>query len=180
MKILFLLPFLLASAFALPEELIAPAGGGAGIQPTRHSPNHHADSFYSSHSSHLDSLGKMMGKKNYVKALSDEIEKSHKDFMKVYDAELKKLRELTLKRDMREGDYSKAKGALDLKYKEFQRALDDIRSQNATLVKLKGDDDYEEEKHLVSHFNEYVKVYKSLLVKDKFIRHHCICNHSVF
>ena len=176
MKLFFLLPFFLASAFALPEELVSPAGGGAGIQlPARHSA-----SFHSEHSSHLDSLGKMMKKKNYVAALSAEIEKSHKDFMRVYNAELKKLRDLTLKKDMRESDYSKAKGTLDLKYKEFQRALDDIRSQNATLVKLKGDDDYEEEKHLVSHFNEYVKVYKSLLVKNRFIRHHCICNNTAY
>ena len=62
---------------------------------------------------------------------------------------------------------------------EVEKALDDIRRQNTTLVKLKGDDDYEEEKHLVSHFNEYVKVYKSLLIKDRYIKHNCICNNTI-
>ena len=170
MKIVYLLPLFFALSLATPilaeEEDLTSQGEVFGV---RSSPT-------------LDphkTLHKMMNKKNYVDALKNEIEKSHKDFMKMYNAELTKLRELTKMKDMKELDYSKAKSVVESKFKDFQKALDDIRRQNTTLVKLKGDDDYEEEKHLVSHFNEYVKVYKSLLIKDRYIKHNCICNNTI-
>jgi hypothetical protein len=124
-------------------------------------------------------LHNMMKKKNYVDALLSEIEKSHKNFMKMYTVELSKLRDLTKKRDMKELDYRQAKSVVENRFKDFQKALDDIKRQNSTLSKLKDDDDYEEEKHLVSHFNEYVKVYKSLIIKDRYIKHNCICNNTI-
>ena len=124
-------------------------------------------------------LHNMMNKKNYVDALLNEIEKSHKNFMKMYTVELSKLRDLTKKRDMKELDYRQAKSVVENRFKDFQKALDAIRQQNSTLSKLKDGDDYEEEKHLVSHFNEYVKVYKSLIIKDRYIKHNCICNNTI-
>ena len=170
MKIVYLLPLFFALSFATPilaeEEDLTSQGEVFGVSsPPTLDPH--------------KTLHKMMNKKNYVDALKMEIEKSHVSFMKMYNLELTKLRELTKMKNMKEFDYSKAKSVVESRYKDFQKALDAIRKQNSTLVKLKGDDDYEEEKHLVSHFNEYVKVYKSLLVKDRYIKHNCICNNTV-
>jgi acetyl-CoA carboxylase alpha subunit len=171
MKIVYLLPLFFALSFATPilaeEEDLTSQGEVFGVKLPSTTTEPHK------------TLHKMMNKKNYVDALKMEIEKSHVNFMKMYNLELTKLRELTKRKDMKEFDYSKARSVVESRYKDFQKALDDIRRQNSTLTKLKGDDDYEEEKHLVTHFNEYVKVYKSLLVKDRYIKHNCICNNTL-
>jgi plasmid replication initiation protein len=183
MKIVYLIPLFLAFCVATPifgeeEDIISRSGGLTDNLNNTPSKTLHQTNNDLKQDPHK-TLHNMMNKKNYVDALKNEIEKSHKNFMKVYNEELKKLRDLTKTKDMKEFDYSKARSVVESKYKDFQKAIDDIRKQNSTLSRLKDDDDYEEEKHLVSHFNEYVKVYKSLLIKNRYIKHNCICNNTV-
>lgn len=183
MKLVYLIPLCLALSVATPifgeEEDITARVGGLGVNlqqpPSKILHQTNNDLKQEPHKT----LHNMMNKKNYVDALKNEIEKSHKNFMKVYNQELSKLRDLTKKKDMKELDYRQAQSVVENRYKDFQKALDDIRKQNSTLTKLKDEDDYEEEKHLVSHFNEYVKVYKSLLIKNRYIKHNCICNNTI-
>ena len=180
MKLVYLIPLFLTLTFASPIEDEDIVGGTFLSQNLRHIPPIDVKNT----NNHLKqephkTLHNIMNKKNYVEALKNEIEKSHKNFMKVYNEELKKLRDLTKTKDMKEFDYSKARSVVESKYKDFQTAMDNIRKQNSTLSKLRDDDDYEEEKHLVSHFNEYVKVYKSMIIKNRYIRHNCICNNTM-
>jgi plasmid replication initiation protein len=182
MKLVYLIPLCLALSVATPifgeeEDIVARSSSVVNTQntPTKILHQTNNDLKQEPHKT----LHNMMNKKNYVDALKNEIEKSHKNFMKVYNQELSKLRDLTKKKDMKELDYSKAQSVVENRYKDFQKALDDIKKQNSTLTKLKDEDDYEEEKHLVSHFNEYVKVYKSLLIKNRYIKHNCICNNTI-
>jgi hypothetical protein len=177
MKLVYLLPLFLTYCVAFPidEDLVSSSVVNTLNTPTKIL----KPASYELKQEPHKTLHNMMNKKNYVDALKNEIEKAHKDFMKVYNQELGKLRDLTKKRDMKELDYRQAKSVVENRYKDFQKALDDIRRQNSTLTKLKDDDDYEEEKHLVSHFNEYVKVYKSLIIKDRYIKHNCICNNTI-
>ena len=114
---------------------------------------------------------------NYVGKLKSEIEISHITFMKVYNAEMDKWRNLTRKSHITEEEYKKAQKHLADKYAEWRQSLDDLKAQNSTLANLKYKDaDYQNEMGLLSYLYEYVKIFRSLKQKDAFLKHSCICN----
>lgn len=114
---------------------------------------------------------------NYVRQLKDEIEVNHITFMKVYNAEREKWRNLTRRTHITEEEYKKAQRHLADKYAEWRRSLDELKAQNGTMVSLNYKDaDYQTEKGLLTYLYEYIKVFRSLKQKDAYLKHACICN----
>ncbi len=114
---------------------------------------------------------------DYVRRLRDEININHITFMRMYNVEMDKWRNLTRKSHLTEEEYKKAQKHLANKYAEWRRSLDDLKAQNSTIANLKYKDaDYQNEMGLLSYLYEYIKVFRSLKQKDAYLKHSCICN----
>ncbi len=114
---------------------------------------------------------------DYVRRLKDEININHITFMRMYNVEMDKWRNLTRKSHLTEEEYKKAQKHLANKYAEWRRSLDDLKAQNSTIANLKYKDaDYQNEMGLLSYLYEYIKVFRSLKQKDAYLKHSCICN----
>ena len=117
---------------------------------------------------------------SYVDKLKADIEKEHLKFMKMYDLELKKLKELTSKKELKQKEYESARLLVKQKFEELKKLLELLKAQHSNVEKIKDDkNEYDDEKYLVSHLNEYIKIYKSSLDENRFYKSNCICNHTI-
>jgi hypothetical protein len=125
---------------------------------------------------------------DFIAMLKNDVEKNHRDFLALYNVEINKLRTLLNKVNARERDFkkvSKQKTDIEARFIDMRKALELVKSeyinQNATVYKPNVDlSKYQDEQRLLTHLEEYVKVYQSLDNKDLFYHKHCICNHTVF
>jgi hypothetical protein len=114
---------------------------------------------------------------NYVAHLKTDIEAQHTSFMKVYNTELYRLRNLTRRSHITEAEYKKAQLLLNRRYAEWKKTLEDLRVSNSTLTSLKYKaDDYKNEVGLLSYLYEYIKIFRSVKDKETLMKHSCICN----
>ena len=113
----------------------------------------------------------------YVLHLKTDIEEQHKAFMKVYNTELERLRNLTRRSHITEDEYKKAQKLLNVRYADWNRALEDLRVSNSTLTNLKyKETDYKNEVGLLTYLYEYIKIFRSVKDKETLLKHSCICN----
>lgn len=113
----------------------------------------------------------------YVLHLKTDIEEQHKAFMKVYNTELERLRNLTRRSHITEDEYKKAQKLLNVRYADWKRALEDLRVSNSTLTNLKyKETDYKNEVGLLTYLYEYIKIFRSVKDKETLLKHSCICN----
>lgn len=114
---------------------------------------------------------------NYVAHLKTDIEAQHTSFMKVYNTELDRLRNLTRRSHITEAEYKRAQLLLNQRYAEWKKTLEDLRVSNSTLTSLKYKaDDYKNEVGLLSYLYEYIKIFRSVKDKETLMKHSCICN----
>jgi hypothetical protein len=114
---------------------------------------------------------------NYVAHLKTDIEAQHTAFMKVYNTELDRLRNLTKRTHLTEAEYKRAQLHLHQRYTDWRKSLEDLRISNSTLTSLKYKaDDYKNEVGLLSYLYEYIKIFRSVKDKEALMKHSCICN----
>jgi len=110
----------------------------------------------------------------YISILNTDIDKNHKVFMDQYNAELAKLREISKKKLYSEEEYLKAQRELNGKYKIWKDTLHAFSISNSTLSSLRHhNSSFTEEKNLLTHLYEYVKMFSS---KQGYYKHNCVCN----
>jgi hypothetical protein len=111
---------------------------------------------------------------HYISVLNTDIDKNHQVFMNQYNAELAKLREISRKKLYTEEEYLKAQRELNGKYKVWKDTLHAFSVSNATLSSLRHhNSSFTEEKNLLTHLYEYVKMFST---KQGYYKHNCVCN----
>jgi len=111
---------------------------------------------------------------HYISVLNTDIDKNHQVFMSQYNAELAKLREISKKKLYTEEEYLKAQRELNGKYKVWKDTLHAFSVSNATLSSLRHhNSSFTEEKNLLTHLYEYVKMFST---KQGYYKHNCVCN----
>jgi hypothetical protein len=111
---------------------------------------------------------------HYISILNTDIDKNHATFMKQYNAELAKLKEISKRKLYTEEDYLKAQRDLNAKYKVWRDTLHAFSVSNATLTSLRHNGtSFAEEKNLLTHLYEYVKLFST---KQGYYKHNCVCN----
>jgi len=111
---------------------------------------------------------------HYISVLNTDIDKNHRVFMNQYNAELAKLREISKKKLYTEEEYLKAQRELNGKYKVWKDTLHAFSVSNATLSSLRHhNSSFTEEKNLLTHLYEYVKMFST---KQGYYKHNCVCN----
>jgi len=111
---------------------------------------------------------------HYISVLNTDIDKNHRVFMNQYNAELAKLREISKKKLYTEEEYLKAQRELNGKYKVWKDTLHAFSISNATLSSLRlHNTSFTEEKNLLTHLYEYVKMFST---KQGYYKHNCVCN----
>jgi hypothetical protein len=110
----------------------------------------------------------------YISILNTDIDKNHRVFMTQYNAELAKLREISKRKLYTEEDYLKAQQQLHAKYKVWKDTLHAFSISNSTLTSLRHhNSSFTEEKNLLTHLYEYVKMFST---KQGYYKHNCVCN----
>lgn len=113
----------------------------------------------------------------YISVLNTDIDKNHKVFMDQYNAELAKLREISKKKLYTEEEYLKAQRELNAKYKVWKDTLHAFSVSNSTLSSLRHhNSSFTEEKNLLTHLYEYVKMFST---KQGYYKHNCVCNATI-
>jgi len=113
----------------------------------------------------------------YISILNTDIDKNHKVFMTQYNAELAKLREISKKKLYTEEEYLKAQRELNAKYKVWKDTLHLFSVSNSTLSSLRHhNSSFTEEKNLLTHLYEYVKMFST---KQGYYKHNCVCNATI-
>jgi hypothetical protein len=113
----------------------------------------------------------------YISILNTDIDKNHKVFMDQYNAELAKLREISKKKLYTEEEYLKAQRELNAKYKIWKDTLHAFSISNSTLSSLRHhNSSFVEEKNLLTHLYEYVKMFST---KQGYYKHNCVCNATI-
>lgn len=111
---------------------------------------------------------------HYISILNTDIDKNHQVFMTQYNAELAKLREISKKKLYTEEEYLKAQQELHAKYKVWKDTLHLFSVSNSTLSSLRThNSSFVEEKNLLTHLYEYVKMFST---KQGYYKHNCVCN----
>ncbi len=111
---------------------------------------------------------------HYISVLNTDIDKNHRVFMNQYNAELAKLREISKKKLYTEEEYLKAQRELNGKYKVWKDTLHAFSISNATLSSRRHhNSSFTEEKNLLTHLYEYVKMFST---KQGYYKHNCVCN----
>jgi hypothetical protein len=111
---------------------------------------------------------------HYISILNTDIDKNHATFMSQYNAELAKLKEISKRKLYTEEDYLKAQRDLNAKYKVWRDTLHAFSVSNATLTSLRHNGtSFAEEKNLLTHLYEYVKLFST---KQGYYKHNCVCN----
>jgi len=111
---------------------------------------------------------------HYISVLNTDIDKNHQAFMTQYNAELAKLREISKKKLYTEEEYLKAQRELHAKYKVWKDTLHLFSVSNSTLSSLRHhNSSFVEEKNLLTHLYEYVKMFST---KQGYYKHNCVCN----
>ena len=114
---------------------------------------------------------------HYISVLNTDIEKNHKVFMDQYNAELAKLRDISKKKLYTEEEYLKAQRELNAKYKVWKDTLHAFSVSNSTLSSLRHhNSSFTEEKNLLTHLYEYVKMFST---KQGYYKHNCVCNSTI-
>lgn len=114
---------------------------------------------------------------DYISVLNTDIDKNHQVFMKQYNAELAKLREISKKKLYTEEEYLKAQRELNAKYKVWKDTLHAFSISNSTLSSLRHhNSSFVEEKNLLTHLYEYVKMFST---KQGYYKHNCVCNATI-
>ena len=114
---------------------------------------------------------------HYISVLNTDIEKNHKVFMDQYNAELAKLRDISKKKLYTEEEYLKAQRELNAKYKVWKDTLHAFSVSNSTLSSLRHhNSSFTEEKNLLTHLYEYVKMFST---KQGYYKHNCVCNATI-
>lgn len=113
----------------------------------------------------------------YISILNTDIDKNHQVFMNQYNAELAKLREISKKKLYTEEEYLKAQRELNAKYKVWKDTLHLFSVSNSTLSSLRHhNSSFTEEKNLLTHLYEYVKMFST---KQGYYKHNCVCNATI-
>jgi hypothetical protein len=113
----------------------------------------------------------------YISILNTDIDKNHQVFMTQYNAELAKLREISKKKLYTEEEYLKAQRELNAKYKVWKDTLHLFSVSNSTLSSLRHhNSSFTEEKNLLTHLYEYVKMFST---KQGYYKHNCVCNATI-
>jgi len=113
----------------------------------------------------------------YISILNTDIDKNHKVFMDQYNGELAKLREISKKKLYSEEEYLKAQRELNAKYKIWKDTLHAFSISNSTLSSLRHhNSSFVEEKNLLTHLYEYVKMFST---KQGYYKHNCVCNATI-
>ena len=111
---------------------------------------------------------------HYISILNTDIDKNHATFMTQYNAELAKLKEISKRKLYTEEDYLKAQRDLNAKYKVWRDTLRAFSISNSTLTSLRHNGtSFAEEKNLLTHLYEYVKLFST---KQGYYKHNCVCN----
>ena len=111
---------------------------------------------------------------HYISILNTDIDKNHQTFMSQYNAELAKLKEISKKKIYTEEDYLKAQRDLNAKYKVWRDTIHAFSISNSTLTSLRHNGtSFDEEKKLLTHLYEYVKMFAT---KQGYLKHNCVCN----
>lgn len=111
---------------------------------------------------------------HYISILNTDIDKNHKAFIDQYNAELAKLREISKRKLYTEEEYLKAQQQLHAKYKVWKDTLHAFSVSNSTLSSLRHHNGtFTEEKNLLTHLYEYVKMFST---KQGYYKHNCVCN----
>ncbi len=114
---------------------------------------------------------------NYISILNTDIDKNHQVFMSQYNSELAKLREISKKKLYTEEEYLKAQRELNAKYKMWKDTLHAFSISNSTLSSLRShNSSFTEEKNLLTHLYEYVKMFST---KQGYYKHNCVCNATI-
>lgn len=113
----------------------------------------------------------------YISILNTDIDKNHEAFMTEYNAELAKLKEISRKKLYTEEEYLKAQRELHAKYKVWRDTLHAFSISNSTLSSLRlHNSSFVEEKNLLTHLYEYVKMFST---KQGYYKHNCVCNATI-
>lgn len=113
----------------------------------------------------------------YISILNTDIDKNHEAFMTQYNAELAKLKEISRKKLYTEEEYLKAQRELHAKYKVWRDTLHAFSISNSTLSSLRlHNSSFVEEKNLLTHLYEYVKMFST---KQGYYKHNCVCNATI-
>jgi hypothetical protein len=97
--------------------------------------------------------------------------------MSQYNAELAKLRDISKKKLYTEEEYLKAQRELNAKYKVWKETLHAFSVSNSTLSSLRHhNSSFTEEKNLLTHLYEYVKMFST---KQGYYKHNCVCNATI-
>jgi hypothetical protein len=114
---------------------------------------------------------------HYISILNTDIDKNHATFMTQYNAELAKLKEISKRKLYTEEDYLKAQRDLNAKYKVWRDTLHAFSVSNSTLTSLRHNGtSFAEEKNLLTHLYEYVKLFST---KQGYYKHNCVCNATI-
>jgi hypothetical protein len=114
---------------------------------------------------------------HYISILNTDIDKNHEAFIKQYNAELAKLREISKRKLYTEEEYLKAQRELHAKYKVWKDTLHAFSVSNSTLSSLRHHNtSFVEEKNLLTHLYEYVKIFST---KQGYYKHNCVCNATI-
>jgi hypothetical protein len=114
---------------------------------------------------------------HYISVLNTDIDKNHRVFMDQYNAELAKLRSISKKKLYTEEEYLKAQRELNAKYKVWKDTLHAFSVSNSTLSSLRHhNSSFTEEKNLLTHLYEYVKMFST---KQGYYKHNCVCNATI-
>jgi len=114
---------------------------------------------------------------HYISILNTDIDKNHEAFMTQYNAELAKLKEISRKKLYTEEEYLKAQRELNAKYKVWKDTLHAFSVSNSTLSSLRHhNSSFVEEKNLLTHLYEYVKMFST---KQGYYKHNCVCNATI-
>lgn len=114
---------------------------------------------------------------HYISVLNTDIDKNHQAFIAQYNSELAKLREISKKKIYTEEEYLKAQRELNSKYKVWKDTLHAFSISNSTLSSLRHHNGtFTEEKNLLTHLYEYVKMFST---KQGYYKHNCVCNATI-
>ena len=114
---------------------------------------------------------------HYISVLNTDIDKNHRVFMDQYNAELAKLRSISKRKLYTEEEYLKAQRELHAKYKVWKDTLHAFSVSNSTLSSLRHhNSSFTEEKNLLTHLYEYVKMFST---KQGYYKHNCVCNATI-
>jgi hypothetical protein len=114
---------------------------------------------------------------HYISILNTDIDKNHQAFIKQYNAELAKLKDISKKKLYTEEEYLKAQRELNGKYKVWKDTLHAFSVSNSTLSSLRPlNTSFTEEKNLLTHLYEYVKMFST---KQGYYKHNCVCNATI-